>query len=281
MSKDGVEEKVQAWFLNDVCPTLPEQEAGSCALFAPAVIPKAFDWAQQELPQVCSQTGLCDSEAEAAEVQALFGAPTEVGDAACSLCTFVAQQIEIELADNTTQAVIVADADELCGELPESIAATCVEYVDAYASTIIALIEQAAPPEKVCEAIALCSGPNAARVAVAPSNDDCATCEFALSSAKAALASNETRQKVIDKLDILCNQYAGSFAQECEEYVTAYGPDLLVQAAQMIDPQADCIKLGFCGSDSGCSHAPLRREQLLLGKAAAGTLHRPGAAAQA
>ena len=93
---------------------------------------------------------------------------------------------------------------------------------------LIALLEQAVPAEKICEAITLCDKP---AVAAAPSNDDCATCEFVLASAKTALSDNSTITSIVAKANDLCEEYAGDYAQECEEYVTAWGPQLLAKLA--------------------------------------------------
>lgn len=253
------------WLVNDVCPALGDELAGSCALFAPVLVPKAFTWAEQELPQVCDLSGLCDSE-KVAQVQAV-----EVGSAACSLCKFVVQEVEDYLQANATEATIVAEADKLCDKLPGDLAATCEDYVTSYAPTIIALLEQAVPAEKICEAITLCDKP---AVAAAPSNDDCATCEFVLASAKTALSDNSTITSIVAKANDLCEEYAGDYAQECEEYVTAWGPQLLAKAGTLIDPETDCTKLGLCDSAKPCAHIPLRRAQPLLGRAARAAMAR-------
>ncbi|KAK2146550.1 hypothetical protein NP493_3647g00003, partial [Ridgeia piscesae] len=75
----------------------------------------------------------------------------------CVMCEFVIREIDSLLADNATETQIIQALDKVCGLMPDTIKAECIQFVDEYGKAIIAMLEQQLDPKEVCTALGLCS----------------------------------------------------------------------------------------------------------------------------
>ena len=77
----------------------------------------------------------------------------------------------------------------------------CSDFVDTYTPMIVQLLLEKVTPDRICEAIDLCSS---SEVVDAPEGTMCAACEWVMSMVENFLLENRTESEIIDFLGNVC-----------------------------------------------------------------------------
>ncbi|XP_045625830.2 LOW QUALITY PROTEIN: prosaposin [Procambarus clarkii] len=77
-------------------------------------------------------------------------------------------------------------------------------------------------------------------------DNKCVMCEFALHFLQNMLEQKDTRKDIEDAMEQLCEMMPRTIAEECEDYVEAYGEQVIELLAQKIDPSLICPMLHLC-----------------------------------
>lgn len=82
-------------------------------------------------------------------------------------------------------------------------------------------------------------------------NDDnmCVMCEFAVHFLQNMLEQKSTRSEIEQAVDQLCSMLPHTVAEECQDYVDAYGDQVIELLAQEMDPKQICPMLHLCPSE--------------------------------
>nr|ADK94870.1 saposin isoform 1 [Penaeus monodon] len=86
-------------------------------------------------------------------------------------------------------------------------------------------------------------------------DNKCVMCEFALHFLQNMLEQKDTRKDIEDAVERLCTMMPHSLAEECEDYVDAYGDQVIELLAQEIDPSQICPMLHLCPSEGESEEA--------------------------
>ena len=74
----------------------------------------------------------------------------------CAICELVMKELDGILAQNATQAQIIAALDQVCNLLPSSLKQECDALVQQYTPLLIQLLTQISPKD-ICTKIGLCT----------------------------------------------------------------------------------------------------------------------------
>lgn len=77
-------------------------------------------------------------------------------------------------------------------------------------------------------------------------DNKCVMCEFALQFLQNMLEQKDTRKDIEDAVEKLCTMMPRTIAEECEDYVEAYGDQVIELLAQEIDPSQICPMIHMC-----------------------------------
>ncbi|XP_068207263.1 prosaposin [Palaemon carinicauda] len=83
----------------------------------------------------------------------------------------------------------------------------------------------------------------------------CVMCEFAVHFLQNMLEQKSTRTEIEEAVDQLCDMMPHSIAEECEDYVDAYGDQVIELLAQEMDPKQICPILHLCPSEQQLEEA--------------------------
>ncbi|XP_076060400.1 prosaposin [Oratosquilla oratoria] len=77
-------------------------------------------------------------------------------------------------------------------------------------------------------------------------NNKCVMCEFALNFLQNILEQEDTREDIEHAVENLCSYMPKTISEECEDYVEAYGDQVIEFLDQEIDPAKICSLLHLC-----------------------------------
>ncbi|KAG7155148.1 Prosaposin-like 2 [Homarus americanus] len=77
-------------------------------------------------------------------------------------------------------------------------------------------------------------------------DNKCVMCEFALHFLQNMLEQKDTREDIEEAVEKLCDMMPRTIAEECDDYVEAYGDQVIELLAQEIDPSQICPMLHLC-----------------------------------
>ncbi|XP_071537348.1 uncharacterized protein Sap-r isoform X2 [Panulirus ornatus] len=77
-------------------------------------------------------------------------------------------------------------------------------------------------------------------------DNKCVMCEFAIHFLQNILEQRDTREDIEEAVEKLCDLMPSSVADECEDYVEAYGDQVIELLAQEMDPTKICTMLHLC-----------------------------------
>lgn len=80
-------------------------------------------------------------------------------------------------------------------------------------------------------------------------DNKCVFCEFALHFLQNMLEQKDTREDIEQAVERLCDAMPHKLAEECDDYVDAYGDQVIELLAQEIDPSQICPMLHLCPSE--------------------------------
>jgi len=243
--------------LNKICSKLGSIKA-ECTTVADQYAPEIINLLMsKENPQtVCSQIGLCKNATVHAERRRHHSMKV-AATPQCAICEFLAKEAEAQLANNKTEAQVIAALDSVCAKLG-AIKAECKTVVDQYGPQIVQLLVQKEDPQTVCTQIGLCTGKAAAAVAVTAglrTTPECAICEFLIKQIEAHLEANKTESEIIKELDKVC-AHLGAVKTECASVVSQYAPQMIRELINKEDPQKVCTKVKACTGDAAPAWIP-------------------------
>jgi len=177
----------------------------------------------------------------------------------CSVCQLVVSYTEKYVQSNESEAVILAQLDSLCADLPV-FGAQCVTIVNQYAPQIITWIVNKENPQNFCASVGLCpavaksfkhSRVHHQRAKIAKRGEEqgssCSICELAIQYVEGYVAQNQTEAEIIAQLQTFCTAL-GPLAAECNSLVATYTPQMIQWINNKESPALFCTQVGVCSS---------------------------------
>jgi saposin len=177
----------------------------------------------------------------------------------CSVCQLVVSYTEKYVQSNESEAVILAQLDTLCGDLPV-FGAQCVAIVNQYAPQLIAWLVAKENPQAFCASVGLCASSNKNthhRVAVLrpklakrteEQSGTCSICTMVMTYVEQWVAQNQTEAEIVAQLQSFCNAL-GPLSPECSSLVATYAPQMIQWIENKEAPATFCTQIGVCSSN--------------------------------
>lgn len=260
--------------VKEACDYLPGSVEGQCREFVDTYGNAVIALLAQEIDpsQVCPEMGLCPS---AESVVALD--PTHVVNdkPTCPLCLLATQSIIDKLKDKRTEEEIRKELDQLCSELPKSVAGDCRDFVDTYEEQLVDMLIADFTPKEICTYLKLCD-PDVKKIITTPvpeilSNDIppfplkhknrvrsrgakasgqesvlCVMCEFALSKIDQELKDDATEEEIKNYVKSMCNKLPRTVVHQCDLFIEEYGDMVIALLAQSLNPHEVCSAIMVC-----------------------------------
>jgi len=230
--------------------------------------------------QLCEMFEVCGEEKISEELYYNLDNPTQFKSDAqepnnnCVICQFLMKLVDQELYKNTTEIEIKTALDKVCNKLvPSEYKEKCVNLVDTYTDTIIFLLVKKVPAEYVCEIIGVCKQSthiheflknnnlvdhnkvliggdekliNQMSIQKKPSAQ-CILCEITVNMMSKVIKDNATEAEIMHELKMVCNVYMPSqLHDECNQFVDAYGQQIIDMIVQKLDPATICTEASIC-----------------------------------
>jgi saposin len=219
--------------LDSVCYRLPDSLQNECVKMVAEYSDQIIDIiVHSSTPdQVCSMLQMCQRSIRA------------VGDEECEICKMAMTKLEDMIADKDNEEQIKEALEKVCDYLPASYSAKCTKYVDEYGNMIIDMIAHDLTPDQICAQLGLCQNE-----IPPPSKSDqqCALCEFAMTTLEKMLGDRKNEEAVRDALDQLCGYLPKTVSAQCAEYVNTYSVMIIDMIAHDLPPAQVCSSLGLC-----------------------------------
>ncbi|PSC71700.1 proactivator polypeptide-like [Micractinium conductrix] len=240
-----------------VCTALPADWGQMCRTEVPVLVAAAAQEVAESLQpgDVCGAFGVCPGG----------GGGALQGPLDCPMCKLVVVAFVTRLQDPESRAEIEKDMRAACDNLETNAKARCLQDVASLFSALDNLLHDV-DPEGVCQVAEFCSkdGVAAAPVpaalrtlrsavvalatgapAAAANSDSCQSCKTIVSEAAAILSDPKTQAEVLDYAKEGCAMFQ-DFKDQCEAYVTLYGPLVLNMAISYLQPDSLCSTMGYC-----------------------------------
>jgi saposin len=214
--------------------------SAQCKAMVDQYIPQIIEYIEKDYtPQeVCTQLGLCISAKK-----------VESGPL-CSVCTLVITYIDQYISSNSSIQQIEAELDQICALLGP-LSSTCDQFVAQYTPQAIKWIVNGNSPATFCASVGLCSSKiNDFEPVLVKRNTQqggCSVCELVVQYVESYIASNQTEQQIIKKLEGVCS-LLGPLSGPCTSFVDTYLPQLIQWIENGESPQAFCTQIGLCSS---------------------------------
>jgi len=256
--------------LDSLCNDLP-LFGPQCVTIVAQYAPQLIAWiVNKENPQAfCAQVGLCSSANKPVQLKArqhdrvahkhhaMQKHSLESEDqAACPICQLVVTYVEKWLAQNQTEAQIIAQLQAFCSNLGP-LSPECSSFVASYAPQIISWLENKEPPSTICAQIGVCGSarrPQLLRSKAVKSLKDkrnveqgaCQICQLVVTYVENLLQQNNTVQEIEQKVDAMCALLPSPINNLCTSIVNSYLPQLIQWLVNKEDPQAFCSSVDLC-----------------------------------
>ncbi|KAK7113801.1 prosaposin-like [Littorina saxatilis] len=259
--------------LQDLCNQLVDQYASM-----------VFQLVYQQLNprDICLILQLCANQTHADIINNLeqIMAKRQKSSVGCDVCQNIAKDVQSALRDATFQKdIMTAVEDKVCPLFPGDLGTQCKSYVSEYGPVVFQILVAELDPKTICQTIGVCNATKTdkkltavplsspmgtvhilpaqlAKVKVAAS-PQCALCEFVMSKLESMLTTNATEEQIEAALKQVCNLLPKSIADECDSFVTEYGPMVINLLLHEVGPQAVCTALGLCVGDKPKIEKPL------------------------
>nr|CAB3260858.1 uncharacterized protein LOC100176110 [Phallusia mammillata] len=179
--------------------------------------------------KICSGLGLCNNKM------------TMLGDT-CELCNVIAQELEHLLESTSTEEEIISVVEKVCTIIPSQYESECDSLIEQYGSTIIELLVNLEPPEKLCALLGLCTGVKVA----AKSDEFCVICQLVMGELDKLLNENSTENEIVAALEKVCSILPGELKEECDDFLKSIGPAILELLIKKLSPADVCPALNLC-----------------------------------
>ncbi|XP_076459492.1 prosaposin-like [Babylonia areolata] len=133
----------------------------------------------------------------------------------------------------------------------------CGQLVDQYADQIFKLAFEEMNPQLICQALSFCTNQTHAELMKTfkylqskqrLSSAECDVCQSLAKDVQEALKNPTLQTDVLEALKNDVCPILGSFADQCKNYVTTYGPVVFEILIGELDPQTICQTLGLCNA---------------------------------
>ena len=154
LNKNGTEQKIDDFVVNDVCPKLPAEIAGMCESYAPMVLSYVLQKVDSALENGKLCAPLCGSNTK----KQLIAPPAETilqGNGSCNFCEQAAAKVHSFLSQPGEIDKIINFAKQLCDYIPDK--DDCIKKITGFGPMALDYILGAtADPQSACEMIHLC-----------------------------------------------------------------------------------------------------------------------------
>jgi len=240
--------------LDQICALLGPLSS-TCDQFVAQYTPQVIKWiVNGNSPATfCASVGLCAQKTEdfvnAAVVVAAKRSEQQGG---CSICELVVQYVESYIASNQTEQQIIKELEGVCALLGP-LSAPCTSFVDTYVPQLIQWIENGESPQAFCTQVGLCSSARfsalkktkGVKVSSQKLKGACSICETLVALIEKYVAASTTEDKIEAELAKVC-QALGPYAQECDNLVAEYLPQLVQWVVAKENPATLCAQIKVC-----------------------------------
>merc|ERR1712136_268376 len=268
IEEDSTQDEIEA-ALDKVCSLLPADYVGQCddlvARYKSYMVQILLEFATPQ--QLCGFLRLCPTQ-------------VKLGGEQCTVCTFIAVELDNMLADADTEKEITAKIEAVCSHLPSfpaTLRTDCGQFVEDNLPKILAELAKDMEPKTICSAIHMCTAtklhtqeePTTAAPSAAPKlhvhgGELCQVCNLVIEDLDQVLAEDATKKDIENALDQVCSGLPDSIMTTCSEIVDEYTPKILDLAANIFQPSYVCKHIGLCGAQrkpaligaNPCSYGP-------------------------
>jgi len=183
----------------------------------------------------------------------------------CSLCELVIFNVEKNLRSNATEAEVESILLQFCPHIGNKVLKDeCINFTKNHIRDIVALLQRAIVPKKICEQLHLCSVHTPAPVAKV--SDECLACETILGSVHGVINDPFLDHKAVLTENKICEYLPTKYGPMCKQIVGITTMEVL-SISLGIPPWYVCSKFNRCpyltegaegllGPLSGCTAGP-------------------------
>jgi saposin len=135
-------------YLDNLCHNIPL--VGS---LCQQVVDEYLDQIIQALLNNLTPTQVCEQDLNLCNSAKVVSPKSET---TCELCEFVISELNSTLSNNSTVQEVIAEVEQVCSILPQTIKQQCDDFIQDNALQIIKLL-QTESPEEICTVLELCS----------------------------------------------------------------------------------------------------------------------------
>lgn len=165
----------------------------------------------------------------------------------CTDCITFLGEVKNLLSNVTVQNMVLQYLEDFCQSLG-SLAQECKDVFSEYGSLVFDILLEYFVPKNVCTDMGFCKGSLVNLLPEAQPNVTCSDCKAFMGDIQKDLSNTTIQKMIIDELNKVCNSL-GSFAPQCQLYVSQYGPMVLDLLAQYFDPDVVCVDIGLCKAE--------------------------------
>ncbi|XP_063968842.1 uncharacterized protein LOC129281952 isoform X2 [Lytechinus pictus] len=191
---------------------------------------------------VCNDLGFCMSLArpptpkQFKEVQG----PSKV----CTDCDQFFTDVQTKLNDPNVEATIVNAIMSVCSLFGQN-SDECRAYVAQYGDLVIQFIVSSVDPDTVCNDLGFCMSITMLRQRLSLLADPCTDCKTFIADVQGMLMNETVESMITAELVQVCS-YFGSFADQCQTYVSQYATLVYSLLASELNPDQICATIDFC-----------------------------------
>ncbi|XP_063968847.1 uncharacterized protein LOC129281952 isoform X7 [Lytechinus pictus] len=188
-----------------------------------------------------------------------------LGNDPCADCKTFIGDIDGMLTNETVQNIIVDAVDKVC-EVLGNFSDQCQSYVDQYGYLVFDFLASELSPQEVCTDINFCSStqkpktkdPDTVcndlgfcmsitmlRQRLSLLADPCTDCKTFIADVQGMLMNETVESMITAELVQVCS-YFGSFADQCQTYVSQYATLVYSLLASELNPDQICATIDFC-----------------------------------
>jgi saposin len=246
------EAQVESFLYNELCKKLSGDLIQECNMTVHMYLKDLITLINSELtPQViCQLLHLCTNTSTKPLVPqqlhhvAIPHDESHQTSEECVLCEFVMKELDQMLANNASEAEILAALDKVCSAFPDTVQSQCRDFIDTYGKTILELLLQELAPSVICKTLGLCSQKHE-DIGIS-GEEECAICKTVIIYVRSLLNKNATEDEIEKVLAKVCNFIPDSMKQECTNFIQLYGGTLIKLLVSDITPQEVCGILKLC-----------------------------------
>lgn len=170
----------------------------------------------------------------------------------CTFCQYFLHYVQQAITDPKTEGQMKKIVDQACDHLPNSVAETCVEFVNSYGEALVAILAEEIDPSTICPLIRVCpssSDNHDIEVFMQGTPEDkpnCPLCLFAVTKLEEMVKDHKTKDSIKDALKSLCSHLNDNLRTECQDFVDGYTDELVEMLVDDFKPQEICVYLKIC-----------------------------------